>query len=227
MSVLHNTFVSGVLRHRFQNPAQARIRDATALPATATAGSLHFTQYTGDLAYNGNQVTSERSYTGIARAAVARAFTWFSVGTKTVGPVAEVRFGKRADVGSVTVYFFYIGIATTGTDTLILRRAIGSPPRLFTVNGKMTIVNPSLALSGNAPITFAPYEGSTFSLSISEVQVLSVASFSTNAFSVTTTQGGVAFTTASGEGSFQPLTPLTVTQNTMQELDVQPLTRFQ
>lgn len=227
MSALCNNFVDALLRHYFQNAAQAGIGDTAGLLPSATAGSLYFALHTADPGDAGYQSTSEVSYAGYTRVAVARSSAGFTVSSKTVGPVAEVSFGKRTDAGSVTAYFFSIGMAATGNGTLILRGAIGSAPRLFTATGTTQIASPSHGLVLNDQVTLAPYEGATFPSSVTEGQLLWVVNPTTDSFGVATTQGGTAVTVASGQGSFQKLTPLTITQNTMPKLDPQTLIRFQ
>lgn len=70
------TFLQNVLKLYFQNVDHANVGDASGLQNSAGAGNIYVSLHTADPA-GGDQTTSEATYTGYARVAVARgAGTW-------------------------------------------------------------------------------------------------------------------------------------------------------
>lgn len=226
MSALCNGFVDAMLRHYFQNAAQTNIGNAAGLLPSTEPGSLYFALHATDPGDTGNQTTGEINYTGYTRAAVTRSSSGFTVSNKSVGPAAELSFGQRTDTGTVTAYFFSVGTAPTGAGTLILRGAIGNAPRLFT-SASGTVTSPGHGLAVNDQLTIAAFEGLSLPTGVAEGQVLWVRSVTGDSFTLATTQGGTTIALGSGQGSFQRLTPLTVTQNTTPKLETQTLIKFQ
>lgn len=137
-----NTYENDLLKLIFQAAAIANIADnAASSPLTNLYVSLH----TGDPGETGDQTTSETSYTGYARVAVARSDSGFTVTNNSVSPAADVTFGACTD-GTATITHFAIGTASTGTGRLLysgtvtpnLSVAAGVTPKLLTTATAIT-----------------------------------------------------------------------------------------
>lgn len=110
-----NTFTTDYLKLIFQATAIANIADnAASSPLTNLYVSLH----TADPGASGNQSTSEVSYTGYARKAVARTSGGWTVTNQTVTPVTNITF-NIGTAGSGTVTHFGIGTASSGAGELL------------------------------------------------------------------------------------------------------------
>lgn len=135
-----NTFENDLLKLIFNATAIANIADNAAVsPLTNLYVSLH----TADPGEAGDQTTSEISYTGYARVAVARTSGGFTVTLDTVTPVATVAFGQMtAGVGG-TVTHFAIGTASSGTGKILYSGTV--TPNIVVTNG----VTPQLGTSSS------------------------------------------------------------------------------
>jgi hypothetical protein len=112
-----DTFENDWLKLTFQGIAIANIADnAASAPLTNLYVSLH----TGDPGETGNQTTSETSYTGYARVAVARSSGGFTVTGNSVSPAANVEF-PACSAGTATITHFGIGTAASGAGKLLYR----------------------------------------------------------------------------------------------------------
>ena len=118
-----NAFETAILQHIFQNAAIANIGDVSGLPASATAGSLYVSLHTADPGEAGAQNTSEVSYTGYARQAVARSAGGWTVSGANASNAAAVAFGP-CTAGSATITHFGIGTASSGAGTLLFKGAL-------------------------------------------------------------------------------------------------------
>jgi len=118
-----NAFETAILQHIFQNAAIANIGDVSGLPASATAGSLHVSLHSADPGEAGAQNTSEVSYTGYARQAVARSAGGWTVSGANASNAAAVAFGP-CTAGSATITHFGIGTASSGAGTLLFKGAL-------------------------------------------------------------------------------------------------------
>jgi len=67
-----NAFETALLQHVFQNADLSTVGDATGLRGSTVAGSLYVSLHTADPGEAGTQSTSEATYTGYARLAIAR-----------------------------------------------------------------------------------------------------------------------------------------------------------
>lgn len=133
-----NTFENEILAHFFNNAAIAGIGDSAGVLPSAAAGSLFLSLHTADPGEAGTQATSEISYTGYARQAVARSSAGFSVSGATVTLAANVDFPEMpAGTGGV-VTFFSVGKAVSGATNILysgsvspsITVAVGVTPRL-------------------------------------------------------------------------------------------------
>jgi hypothetical protein len=135
-----NAFETSLLQHIFQNADIANIGDAAGLLASAVAGSLYVSLHTADPGEAGAQNTSEASYTGYARQAVARSGSGWTVSGSNASNAAAVAFGP-CTAGSATVTHFGIGTASSGAGNLLFKGALTAS---FTVT-----------TTSNATLTFA------------------------------------------------------------------------
>lgn len=132
-----NTFENDLLKLIFNGTAIADIADND---ATSPLTSLYVSLHTADPGEAGDQTTSEISYTGYARVAVARSGVGFTVTGNSVSPAANVDFGNMTAGAGGTVTHFAIGtvvsgagkILYSGTVTPNLSVTTGSTPRLTT-----------------------------------------------------------------------------------------------
>ena len=136
-----NAFETALLQHIFQNAAIANIGDATGLPPAATAGSLFVSLHTADPGETGTQSTSEATYTGYARQAVARTAGGWTVSGNNASNTAAVTFGP-CTAGTSTITHFGIGTASSGAGNLLFKGALTASLTVTTVS--------------NATQTFAP-----------------------------------------------------------------------
>lgn len=127
-----NAFETSLLQHILQNADIANIGDATGLRGSSTAGSLYIGLHTGDPGEAGTQQTSECTYTGYARKAVARNGTQWTVSGNNGSNANAITFDPCTG-GSETVTYFTIGTDATGAGTLLFSGAVS--PSLAVSNG--------------------------------------------------------------------------------------------
>jgi len=121
-----NAFENQLLLLIFNNTNAANVGDATGLRGSTTAGSLFIALHTADPGEAGDQTTSEATYTGYARVAVARSGAGFTVsGTAPTqaANAAAVTFGA-CTAGSSTCTYFSVGVATSGASVIIASGAL-------------------------------------------------------------------------------------------------------
>lgn len=125
---LSNSSENNLLRLLFTNTAWANLGDATGAVGSTAPGSFFISLHTADPGEAGDQTTSEATYTGYARVAVAR-----SAGGWTVSGTAPTQAANTAVVtfaactaGANTVTFFSIGRATSGVGEIIISGALTS-----------------------------------------------------------------------------------------------------
>lgn len=109
-----DTFEADLLKLVFQGVAIANIADNAATPLTTLQVGLH----TADPGETGSQTTSEATYTGYARVAVARTTGGFALTGSSISPVATVNF-PACTGGTNTITHFSIGTAATGTGKVL------------------------------------------------------------------------------------------------------------
>ena len=115
-----NTFENDLLKLIFQAVAIADIaEDDTTSPLTNLYVSLH----TADPSEAGDQTTSEATYTGYARVAVARTSGGWAVSTNTADNVAAITFGA-CTAGSNTITHFAVGTASSGAGKILYSGAL-------------------------------------------------------------------------------------------------------
>ena len=122
---LSNTSETALLTLLFNNSAWALIGDASGLQPSATAGSFYIALHTADPGEAGDQTTSEASYTGYARVAVARSAGGFTVSGAQVSNTATIQFAE-CTAGSATVTYFTVGTASSGAGSVLYRGALSA-----------------------------------------------------------------------------------------------------
>ncbi len=111
-----NSLENSLLLLLFNATAIANIADnAASSPLTNLYVSLH----TADPGEAGSQTTSEISYTGYARVAVARTSGGWTVTANSVSPAAEIAFTISSGGSGGTVTHFGVGTASSGAGVLL------------------------------------------------------------------------------------------------------------
>jgi hypothetical protein len=121
-----NTFETELLELIFNNTALPLIGDASGLQPSASAGSLFVALHTADPGEGGSQNTSEASYTGYARVAVARSGAGWIVTGNQVNPAAAITF-PTPTAGSGTLTHASVGTDSSGAGKILYRGPIISP----------------------------------------------------------------------------------------------------
>ena len=133
-----NAFENSLLKLIFNATAIANLADnAASSPLTNLYVSLH----TADPGEAGDQSTSEATYTGYARVAVARTTGGWTVTNNSVSPVANIDF-PNCTGGTNTITYFGVGTASTGAGVLYYSGTVspsisvssGVTPRLTTAS---------------------------------------------------------------------------------------------
>ena len=110
----------------FDNDFLKLIFNAVGIPnladnaASGPLTSLYMSLHTADPGAGGSQTTSEASYTGYARQAVARTSAGFTVSGATVTLTAAVVF-PTATGGTETEIYAAVGTASSGTGKILYR----------------------------------------------------------------------------------------------------------
>lgn len=137
-----NTTESDLLLLLFNNTNDALVGDATGLRGSTTAGSFYIALHTADPGEAGDQTTSEATYTGYARVAVAR-----TSGGWTISGTAPTQAANAAAInfaactgGSNTITHFSVGVASSGASKIIYSGALTAS--LAVSNG----ITPSFAI---------------------------------------------------------------------------------
>ncbi len=124
-----STFDNGFLKLIFNATNLALLADNT---ATAPLTSLYVALHTADPTAAGTQSSSEVTYTGYARVAVARTTGGWTVTTNSVSPAANISFPAGTG-GSGTATNFSVGTLLTGAGVILYTGAI--TPAIVTGNG--------------------------------------------------------------------------------------------
>lgn len=128
-----NTFENELLLHLFNNSDIANIGDAAGLQNSAAAGSLYAVLHTADPGEAGTATTSEISYTGYARVAIARSSAGFTVSGASVTLTANVDFGKMTAGAGGTVTHFSIVKESSGASVILYSGTVS--PTIVVANG--------------------------------------------------------------------------------------------
>lgn len=110
----------------FNNTNIANIGDATGLRGSTVAGNLYLALHTADPGEAGTQATSEVSYTGYARKAVARSGAGFTVSGNQVTLAANQDFGESSSAGG-TATWGSVGYESAGATKIAYRFQLNNP----------------------------------------------------------------------------------------------------
>lgn len=133
-----DTFENDLLKLIFNATAIANIADnAASSPLTNLYASFH----TADPGESGSQTTSEISYTGYARVAVARTSGGWTVTANSVSPFAAITFPASSGGTGGTVTHFVIGTASSGAGKILYSGTVS--PNILVASG----VTPGLTTS--------------------------------------------------------------------------------
>ena len=134
-----NACETALLSLYFNNVDHASIGDAAGLQNSLVAGSFFISLHTADPGEAGTQVTSEATYTGYARVAVARSGAGFTIAANNASNAAAVTF-PVATAGSNVITHFGIGSDLTTAGNLFFK---GTLTASLTVSAGIT---PSFAI---------------------------------------------------------------------------------
>jgi hypothetical protein len=202
------TLAGDLLKLLYKGTAIANVADnAASSPITNVQVALH-SAWPGE---TDTQSTSEISYTGYGRVAVARGAGW-TVTDDYVVPAATISFGA-CTAGSATAMFFSTGEGSSGATKIWHRGVIGSRLGPFVGATSDTITIPGLSgVSVSDRIVFLSTNGSSLPTGITEGTVYFVKTVSSNDITVSTTDGGATLDiTAAGDGVAFKVTPLVIT----------------
>lgn len=136
-----NTFENDLLKLIFNGTAIANLADNA---ATGPITNLYVSLHTADPGEAGDQTTSETTYTGYARVAVARNGTGWVVTGNSVSPAANIEFPQGTG-GSGTITHFAVGTAASGTGKLLYRGTV--TPNIAVGNGIIPRINTSSTIT--------------------------------------------------------------------------------
>ena len=133
-----NAFENSLLKLIFNATAIANLADNA---ATSPLTNLYVSLHTADPGEAGDQSTSEATYTGYARVAVARTTGGWTVTNNSVSPVANIDFANCTG-GTNTITYFGVGTSSTGAGVLYYSGSVspsisvssGVTPRLTTAS---------------------------------------------------------------------------------------------
>ena len=125
-----DTFENDFLKLIFNGTAIANIADNA---ATAPLTNLYLSLHTADPGEAGNQTTSEISYTGYSRVAVARTSGGWTVTGASVSPAALIAFGQMTAGAGGTATHAVIGTASSGTGKILYSGTL--TPNIAVANG--------------------------------------------------------------------------------------------
>ena len=206
-----NAFENAALLLYFNNTDHANIGDAAGIQNSAAAGSFYVSLHTADPGEAGSQTTSEATYTGYARVAVARSGAGFTVTGNVVTNAATVQYAL-CTVGSNVITHWGVGSDLSGAGNLHFKGALGSTLGPFTGATTDTITIPGLTgLAVDDRISFYANDIGVLPTGITEGTLYWVKTVSSNDITISTTQGGGTLDiTAAGDGLAFKNVPLTV-----------------
>lgn len=116
-----NAFENDLLALIFHGDAIANIADNA---GTSPLTNLYVALHTADPGEAGDQSTSEVSYTGYSRVAVARTAGGWTITANSVSPVAAIEFGEMTGGTGGTVTYASIGVASSGAGKILYSGAL-------------------------------------------------------------------------------------------------------
>tara|TARA_R110000868_G_scaffold151986_4_gene376575 strand:+ start:832 stop:1275 length:444 start_codon:yes stop_codon:yes gene_type:complete len=141
-----NSLENSLLLLLFNNTNIANIGDATGVRGSTTAGSLYVSLHTADPGEAGDQTTSEATYGGYARIAVARSGAGWTVTANSVSPAANIGDTTwDCTSGTNTITHFGIGTAASAAGVLLYKGAIS--PTIAVSTGVTPILTTASAIT--------------------------------------------------------------------------------
>ena len=134
-----NAFENALLLLIFNNTNIANLGDATGVQGSAVAGSLYLSLHTADPGEAGDQATSEATFAGYARVAVARSAGGWTIAGNAVSNTAAIPFAP-ASSGPQVITHWALGFASSGAQTVLYKGALTPNP---TANNGVTINIPA------------------------------------------------------------------------------------
>ncbi len=134
----NGAFQDDLLAHYFENAAHADVGDAAGLPISIGVGNIHHSLHTAD-PDGGNQSTSEHSWTGYGRIALARAGAQWNIASGIADNANAITWAAKTAGVDETVTHVGLGFATSGATDLYYSGA--ASPNLLVSDG----VQPELA----------------------------------------------------------------------------------
>lgn len=206
------TWTNDYLKLLFQGTAVANIADnAASSPLTNLYLSLH----TADPGASGNQATSEATYSGYARQAVARNSNGFTVSNTTVTLAANVNFPQAPTNATDVLMFVGVGTNVSTNGKLLYSGPLGSNLGVGTVDtagiSANTISLGSTNVSVNDRVVFEAPTGGTIPAGLTAGTVYYVESVSGGEITVSNTAGGAEVDiTGAGQVLAFKVTPITL-----------------
>lgn len=120
-----NAFETAVLNLYFLNTDHANVGDAAGLQNSVAAGSFYVSLHTADPGEAGAQNTTEATYTGYARVAVARSGAGWTVAANNAANAAAITF-PAASAGSDIITHFGVGSDLSGVGNLFFKGALNA-----------------------------------------------------------------------------------------------------
>lgn len=198
------------------NDYAALIYNATAIAniadnaATSPLTSIFIAAHTAEPGAAGTQSTSEATYTGFARASVARTTGGFTCSNGVITLVADASFGA-CTAGTATLTHWSTGVASSGATKILHRGVFGSRQGPFTATAADVITIPGTTLIVDDRVAFYAPAGTSLPTGITEGTVYWVKTVSTNDITISTTQGGATLDiTAAGDGLAFRVVPIAV-----------------
>lgn len=210
-----NAYETALLTLEFNNTNIATVGDATGLRGSSTAGSFYIALHTADPGEAGDATTSEATFTGYGRQAVARSAGGWTISGNSVSNAAAITFGQNTG-SDQTVGFFSISAGTDGAGAEVNVRygpliASGATWLPFTAKADDTITIPANPFVVDDRIVMAAAYDGSLPTGITQGTIYWVKTVSTNDITISTTQGGSTLDiTAVGSGVCIKAKPLAV-----------------
>lgn len=213
---LCNSAETNLLKLLLNNTTWANIGDATGIVGSGAAGSLYVSLHTADPGEAGDQTTSEATYTGYARVAVARTTGGWTVTNNQAVNAALIQFAA-CTAGTNTITHFGVGRASSGTGELLFKAPLttsGATPLLYTATAADVLTVPGHSFSVNDTLQSFGILGITAPAGITDGTNYYVKTVSGNDITLSATLGGATLdVTAAGAAMLIKTTTLAVSVN--------------
>ena len=205
-----NTFENDLMKLIFNATAIANLADNAAVaPLTNLFVALH----TADPGEAGDQTTSEATYTGYARATVARTSGGWTVAANQAQNAAAITFNLCL-AGSSLVTYFSVGVALACASKILYSGPLGSILGAFVAeNTDEQITLKGHGLLADDFVEFETTEGTALPAPIAQGTIYAVKTvIDADNFTISTSVGGGTLDiTSDGAGLASKVTPLAIT----------------